>query len=78
LTDELVGCEDLEATSEVVDGDEAFEMGSELVMAVIVEALDSRLLDSAVHPLDLIIGPGMLGLCQPVFDAVSLWRRPTP
>lgn len=41
-------------------------------MAVIVEALDSRLLDSAVHPLDLIIGTGMLGLCQPVFDAVSL------
>jgi hypothetical protein len=31
----------------------------ELVMAVVVIALDRRVLDGAVHPLNLPIGPGM-------------------
>ena len=59
-------------TAEVTYGNEALEMGSELVMVVIVEALDGRVLDGAVHALDLAVGPWMLGLCQPVFDIVGL------
>jgi hypothetical protein len=35
-------------------------------------ALDGRFLDRAVHALDLAIGPGMLDLSQPMFDAVRV------
>ena len=45
-------------------------MRFELAMIVVVEALDSRLLDRTVHPLDLPIGPWMLHLSQAVFNAV--------
>lgn len=47
-------------------------MGAELVVAVVVEALDGCLLDRAVHPLDLAVGPRMVRLGQPVFDPVRL------
>ena len=39
-------------------------------MAVVVIALDHRVLDRAVHPLDLTIGPRMVHLGQPVLDVV--------
>ena len=39
-------------------------------MAVVVEALDGRVLDGAVHPLDLTVGPGMLRLGQAMLDVV--------
>jgi len=45
-------------------------MHFELAMIVVVEALDSCLLDGAVHPFDLPIGPGMLHFGQAVFDAI--------
>ena len=35
-------------------------------------ASDGRFLDRAVHALDLAIGPGMLDLGQPMFDAILL------
>ena len=61
-------------------------MCSELVVAVVMEAFDVRrgndppdrflfrftLLDRAVHPLDLAIGPWMVGLGQPVLDPVCI------
>ena len=85
FADELVwreAFEGLETAAEIVSGDEVFEMGSELFVVVVVEAFDRRLLDRAVHPFDLSVGPGMLGLCQPVFDTVSLTgaikRMPAP
>jgi hypothetical protein len=33
-----------------------------------VEALDGSVLDRAVHALDLVVGPRMLWLGQPVID----------
>ena len=46
-------------------------MASELVVGVVVIALYGRLFQSAVHSLDLAIGPWMVWLGQPVLDAVS-------
>ena len=43
-----------------------------LVMAFVVEALDGRLFDGAIHSLDLPISPGMVRLGKPVFDVVGL------
>lgn len=37
-------------------------------MVVVVEAFDGRLLDGAVHPFDLAVGPGVLDPGQPVLD----------
>ena len=39
-------------------------------MALVVVALDGRLLEGAVHPLDLAVGPRMVRLGEPVLDAV--------
>ncbi len=39
-------------------------------MGLIVEALDGGVLDGAVHPLDLPVGPGMLGLGETVVDII--------
>ena len=75
FADELVGREPLqgvETTAEVIRGDEALKRGSELIVVVIVEALDGRVPYGAVHALDLAVGPWMLRLCQPVFDIVGL------
>ena len=74
LADELVGreaLEGLEPAAEVVSRDEVGEMPAELVMALVVEALDGRLLDGPVHPLDLTVGPRMLGLGRAVLNVVG-------
>ena len=47
-------------------------MRSELIVAVVVEAFDGGLFDRAVHALDLAIGPRVVGLGEPVLDAVGL------
>ena len=47
-------------------------MGSELIVAVVMKPFDRRVLDGAVHPFDLAVGPWMVGLGQPVLDAVGL------
>jgi hypothetical protein len=60
-------------------------VGSELVVVVVVEALDGRLFDRAIplagkrllanaekHSLDLAIRPRVLHLCQPVLDLMVL------
>ena len=41
-------------------------------MTVMVKAFDGCVLDRSVHPFDLTVGPGMVGLCQAVFDPVGL------
>src|SRR3954453_12213946 len=60
FADSLIACEaaqGLEATAEVVGGDEVSQVHAQLVVRGVVEALDRRLLDGAAHPLDLpIIG----------------------
>lgn len=75
VADVFVGCEafeGLEAPGEVVGGDEVVEMAAELVVAVVVVALDGRVLDRAVHPFDLTVGPRMVRLGQPMLDAMAL------
>jgi len=43
-----------------------------LLVALIMEAFDGRLLDCAVHPLDLSVSPGVVRLGEPVHDVVRL------
>ena len=47
-------------------------MAAQLFVAVVVIAFDRRILDGAVHALDLAIGPGMVRLGQAMFDPVRL------
>ena len=47
-------------------------MCSQLVVVLVVEALDGRVLDRAVHALDLAVGPRVVRLGQPVLDPVCL------
>ena len=68
--DEFVWREGLETASEVVGSDEVCEMAPKLLVAVMVEAFDGSVLDGAVHPLDLTVGPRMVDLGEAVFDTV--------
>ncbi len=43
-------------------------MAPKLIVVVVVEALDGRVLDGAVHSLDLTVGPGVLRLCGAMID----------
>lgn len=43
---------------------------AQLIMALIVEAPDGRILDGPVHPLDLAVGPRVPCLGRPVLDVV--------
>src|SRR5665213_213501 len=73
FADELVGgqaLERLQASPIIVGVDEDREVSVELLVTVVVVAFDGGLLDGPVHPFDLTVGPGMLHLCEPVFDAV--------
>ena len=45
-------------------------MASQLVVAVVVIAFDGGFLDSAVHSLDLTIGPRMIDFGEAMLDAV--------
>ena len=42
----------------------------ELLMGLVVIPFDRRFLECSVHPLHLTVRPGMVGLGQPMFDAV--------
>ena len=46
-------------------------MRPQLVVSVVVVALDGRVLDGSVHPLDLPICPWMVEFRQPVLDPVG-------
>jgi hypothetical protein len=70
FTDGFVGGEGLESAAEIVCGDEVVEVLPELVVAVVIIALDRRLLDGAVHPFDLPVGPRVFHLGQAVLDPV--------
>ena len=52
----------------VVGVNEQLKMPSKFIMAGIVVTFDGGVFDGPVHPLDLTIGPRMVGLGQPVFD----------
>ena len=71
FADEFIGCQAfkrLQSSAEVVGVDEGVEMTSELIVAVVVEAFHGRILDRAVHSLDLAIGPRVSDLGQPVVN----------
>ena len=71
FADELVrseAFERLQSSPEVVGADEVGKMISELVVIVVVEAFDGRLLDRAVHAFDLAICPRVPDLGEPMFD----------
>ena len=62
----------LKPTGEVVGCQDVGEVCSQLVVSLVVEALDRRVLDCAVHPLNLTIGQRVVGLGQSVLDPVRL------
>ena len=71
FADELVWCEAfecLEPTSKIIGVHEVAQMSSQLIVTVVVVALDGSLLDSPFHPLHLTIGPRMFGLGQSMLD----------
>ena len=73
LADDLIGrspFQGLQVLGEVVGGDEGQDMGLQAVQIVVVEDLDCGVLDRAVHSLGLAVGPRVIGLGQPVLDAV--------
>src|ERR1039458_1618597 len=53
----------LETLGEVIGVEERCEVLAKLVVAVVVIAPDSRLLEGAVHPLDLSVRPRVVWLC---------------
>lgn len=71
--DGLIGCEAFEGlapATEVVGRDEVGKVLAELVVAFVIEAPDSRILDGPVHPLDLAVGPRVPCLGRSVLDVV--------
>src|SRR5579862_2640878 len=59
----------LEPTAEVVGGNEVNQVAAQLAVGLVVVPLDGRFFEGAVHPLDLPIGPGMVGFGEAVLDA---------
>jgi hypothetical protein len=59
-----------EALGKVGGGQEVFEVFAELIVAVVVVAPDSGILNCPVHSLDLTIGPRVTDFCQPVLDGI--------
>ena len=53
-------------------------MAAKLVVAVVVVALDGRVLDRPVHPPDLTIRPRMVRLGQPMLNPVGLANHVEP
>jgi len=47
----------------------------ELSVRAVMVALNGRLLEGSAHPLDLTISPRMIGLGQPVLDAVRIAKH---
>ncbi len=72
LTEVFIGrepFEGLESSGEVVGSEEVGQVRFELVMGVVEVSLDRSVFDGSVHSLDLPVGPGVVGLGEPVLDA---------
>ena len=71
FADGFIGCESferLEPPREIVGRYEVGEVRCQLIVGLVVEALDGRFLDRSVHAFDLSVRPRMLGRRQPMFD----------
>jgi hypothetical protein len=55
-----------EPASAIVGGDEIVEVPPELIVVVVVEAFGGGVPDGSVRPLDLPVGPGMVGAGEAV------------
>jgi len=64
--------EGLKPFREVVGHQEGVDVRFELDVRAVMVALNGRLLERSVHPLNLTIGPRMVWLRQPVLDAVRV------
>jgi len=64
--------ERLESSGEVVGAEEVVQVHFELVVGVVEVSLHGSVLDGPVHTFDLPVGPGMVGLGQPVLDSVDM------
>jgi hypothetical protein len=74
LADEFVwreAFEGLEPPSEIVCDDEIRQMSPQFSMRFVEVSFNGRVLDGAVHALDLPIRPWMLGFRQPMIDVVA-------
>ncbi|MCK1406904.1 hypothetical protein IVB48_16310 [Bradyrhizobium sp. 76] len=63
IEDVFAGCEalpGLQPPSLVLGGEKVGKVSSELIVSIVMVALDGRFLDRAVHALDQAIGPEML------------------
>jgi hypothetical protein len=63
--------EGLEPSGEVVGLKKVVQVRFELVMGVVEVSLDGGILDGSVHAFDLPVGPGMVGLGQPMLDPMK-------
>lgn len=54
----------------IVGGDKDLRPPPELLIAIVLVAFDGGVLDRAVYPFDLAVGPRLAWLCKPVFDTV--------
>jgi len=62
--------EGFEPSPEVVGADEMSEMGTQLIVVVVMEAFDGRVLDRAVPAFDLATRPGVFDLGETMVDLV--------
>ena len=71
FADELVwgeAFEGLQSSPEVVGSDEVGEVLTQLLVVIVMESFDGRVLDGAVHAFDLAVGPRVFDLGEPVVD----------
>lgn len=61
----------LEPSREVIGRDEVIGVRPQLLVIVVMETLGDCFLDRTLHPLDLPVGSGMIGLCQAMLDPVG-------
>ena len=61
-----------EVLGEGVGHDKGHDLHHERTEPDVVEGLDVGMADGAVHPLGLAVGPGMIGLGQPMLDVVRV------
>ena len=66
------GLQGFEPCGEIADHQEAVQMCFEVVMRSIVIPFHGGVLDGPVHSFHLSVRPGVLGFCQPVFDAMPV------
>lgn len=79
MLDDLVGrseSESLELLGEVVGYQPVTDMPSQLIDRGVVERFDGCFLDGSHHTFGLAVGPRMIGLGQPVLDAILLADTP--